>query len=245
LENPDLNAYKIWFEEELLPSEANVSEMFKSTKLTEFQADPEKVKTTARGIVRMQEPVWGTLNDTEYKFLQSGEVSRYYLVRLTCEFDIPKQARDQGTFFRFARCQSYLSSDTGDQPYPRVYDVFPRDLYEGEQQKIGVRLNPTIKLEPIELSIGDIGADFAVGVIEPIVVGFLGEDAREPSWEIEPQGKPLLGIRNFWLVITVPQGCNGIYLAAKVEGELQTRWGAIYVGPREHTWDKRHKILIV
>ena len=236
----------IWFEDELALSTAEIDEVIKSSgSAAQPEVDPLQLRESARGLVRIHEPMWRLLAPEEHGPLMTGEGEARLLVRLTCEFEIPPSARERGTVFRSARCLAYLWPADGSQGMPQVYDVAPHDLYEGEQSTVQLKLSPSVKLDPVEVSLGEVSTNVAIGTVEPVIVGYLGDEARAPYWEIEPQHKPLRGMRTFWLFITLPQGCRGIQLAAMVDGQLQTRWGLFYVGPRERAWDGRYKFLIV
>ena len=93
-------------------------------------------------------------------------------------------------------------------------------------------------------SLGKISTDLRLGQVEPVVVGWKGAAEREPRWELRPQSKSLLGIRNCWLLIEVPEACGGARLAVRAEGDIQTRVGPIHVGPKERAWDKRQTVVI-
>jgi hypothetical protein len=155
---------EIWFEEELSPAEATVGETVKSLVLGGGQADWE-VRDCARGVVRADRPRWGQLDPAQSHLLPSGGDSRFYLVRLGFQFDIPQENRDKGVRFIYARCGAYLWPTLNGQPQPTVYEVIPRDLYEGEQRRISVKVGPQIKLDQIEASLGEVSTDFSVGVV--------------------------------------------------------------------------------
>ncbi len=236
----------VWFTEELIPAEATVEQAVKSvmdvTKASGKGVN-QQIKRTARGIVRVDRPRWSKLDPAS--FLSSGQKARFYLVRLGFQFDVPQEAREEGARFVYARCSAYLWSAVDGQPQPTVYAVIPSDLYEGPEHKVSVKVGPQIKLTQVEASLGEVSTDFTVGVVEPAIVGWPGDDERAPYWELRPLSKTLLGLRHLWLVIEVPEKCQETRMAAMAEGDIQThRFGLISIGPKERVWQSRPFVII-
>jgi len=237
----------IWFEEELVPAEATIEHTVKSiaeNKQASVEEVDKQIRSSARSILRVDKPRWGELKDDSAKLLSSGKPVGFYLVRLGFQFDVPQQIRDQGAHFVYARCSAILWAASAGQPQPTVYEVIPHDLYEGQPRQVKVEIGPGIKLSGVGVSLGKASTDFAVGFVEPVVVGWTGKDEREPYWDLRPKSKALLGVHHLWLVVEVPTGCNAVRLAARVEGDLQAYFGVIPVGPRVREWKSRPSILI-
>lgn len=240
---------EIWFEDELTPASGTVEEITKA--LTGGAgallrgADDVRTEITeqARARVRAHTPDWARLADTS-KFLTSGRASSFYQVRLGVEFELAKEARAAGGRFTFGRCAARLWSAASSQAQPRVYDLFPRDLYEGEPTTVTLEFGPEIKVGAVGGSLGKISTDIRIGQVEPVVVGWKGEGEREPYWDLNPQSKSLLGPRHFWLLLEVPNECNGARLALLVEGDVETRFGPIPIAPKERAWENRPSVLI-
>lgn len=238
---------EIWFEEELVAADAAVEQTVQTiTEVSKSNAadTDRRVRNAARGILRVEKPRWEKLDAATYKPLTSGEASQFYLVRLGFEFDIPPEVRDEGARFIYARCYAYLWPGDDGQPQPTVYDLIPRDLYEGEPRKVSLKLGPQIKLDTAEVSLAEVSTDFMVGVVEPVIVGWFGKDERAPYWELRPQSKTLLGIRHLWLIIEAPAGCNSVQLATMAEGDIQTHFGPIPIGPKIRSWEGRNIVII-
>src|SRR5579859_3408568 len=178
-----------WFEEDLVPSPATIATTMAQVK-TLLPGMEEELRRAAHGIVRVDRPRWREVSSAAFVPLAPG--ARFYVIRLGFQFDVPHTANR--TRFTFARCQAYLYPGATGQPQPRVYAVIPQRLEQGEPQRVSLKLEPTIHLEPIEISLGEISTDLTVGVIEPVVVGFPGEDERAPYWDVRPQGTALLGV---------------------------------------------------
>ena len=232
----------MWFEEELIPSKQSTTDVVKEVSGATVDDLQEAAKRT-QGILRVYQPEWDILNPNMIP-LRSGKLSKFFKVRLQFDFEISKDSFDKKSRFVYARCSACLWSATANQPQPWVYDMFPRDLYEGEPQKVRLEFNPEIKAGPVVGSLGGISTDIAVGQITPVTVGFMGKEKREPHWDLRPQTKALLGVQFLWLVLAIPQGCDGARLAVFAEGDIQTRLGTISVGPKSRVWENRPSIII-
>ncbi|MBN1285631.1 MAG: hypothetical protein JXB47_09550 [Anaerolineae bacterium] len=237
----------IWFEEPLAPPEDTVVQAVKTltrdTQMSEHEAE-QQVRRATKGVVRVNKPRWMVLDPTEHKLLTSGGDVRFYMVRLGFEFTLAREARESGARFVYARCSTYLWAAGGGEPQPTVYEVIPRDLYEGEARKVNVEIGPEVKLGEVGVAAGKISTDFTVGTVEPVCVGFTGKDERAPYWDLRPNSKSLLGVRHLWLIVEAPAACSGVRLAAMAEGDIQTHLLSIPLGPRSREWDHVPSVVI-
>ncbi len=236
----------VWFEEKLVPSESTLKDSAKSLALSanigQGEAE-EEVRAVAQGILRVDTPRWRLLDPVEYKLLTSNKESHFFFVRLGFQFDLTDDARLQKARFTFARCQAYLWA-AGGTGQPSVYELLPRDLYEGEPRQIHVELGPEIKVGEVGGSLGKISTDFTVGTVEPVVVGFPGEQERAPYWDLRPKSKSLLGVRHLWLIIEAPKDCDGVRLSAIAHADIETRFGRIPVGPKSEARGSLKSIVL-
>ncbi|MBC8336863.1 MAG: hypothetical protein H8E29_16515 [Anaerolineales bacterium] len=231
-----MDSKNLWFEEELITQD--------EIKLNQDTISlGVSVGDIPHAVVRVQKPVWDVLNKGKL-FIVSGQEIRLFKVKIGFEFDIPHTEIDKNYRFSFAKCSAFVWSRDDKQPAPWVFDIFPRELYEGEPQKISVKFSPEITVDQIGASIGEIGTEIALGQIVPTVIGFLGQDQRKPRWEIRPKDKMLLGIHYFWLVVAVPVDCEKIRLASQVEANLERNFGVFKIGPRNKLWKNRPSIEI-
>jgi len=222
----------LWFEDELEPSQDA-----SRNQSGEKGPPPSRISEAARGVVRALEPRWESLGEAP---LTSGVPARLWRVRLWFEFE-PKS---ESSTFAFARCEAYLIATGTDEPQPSVYDLYPRDLYEGVPQVVSLNFGPSLKVAGAEASVGKLSTDISIGKVAPVTVGYAGENGRFPHWELRAKKHPLEGIRNLWLIIAQPRGCNGIRLSARVEGVIQTHWGPVPVYPKKRDWDNRPSVAI-
>ena len=236
----------VWFEEELPPVEAVVEENVKALayrdSLSHEQAE-QQVRTIAQGILRVDKPRWQLLDAAEHKVLPSRGDGHFYFVRLGFQFDLTEEGRQESAQSTYARCEAYLWPVEG-SAMPTVYEILPRDLYDGEPRQVHVEFGPQIKLGDVGGSIGKISTDFSVGRVEPVVVGFTGENERAPYWDLRPKSKSILGVRHLWLIIESPNNCGGIRLATRVQGDIETHFGPIPIGPKNRQWESRPSIVI-
>jgi hypothetical protein len=228
----------IWFVEELIHEEA-AQEVVSKGILEKRTAEDRDAMVE----VRAKQPRSRLLSDGEKASLLIDARATALLVRLGFEFALPLRLHEKGYKIVWARCGAYLMGH-GPEP-PRVVDLLPRDLYEGSTRRVQISVNPTLKLGNIvEASAVSAEASADVGQVQPVVVGYAGSGERAPYWEISPKDRNLVGIRDFWLFIEAPTGCEYVELAATVEAEVQHRFGNIPLGPRETHQEKRprHRI---
>jgi hypothetical protein len=229
----------LWFEEDLVPDDAAVWQAIEST--TKGDHDAATLATRISGTLRCTRVRWKEVQPQQ-DWLTSHEGSRFVLARLGFEFDMSDEAKKAGSRFVFARCSAYLSVDGGDGAVPTVYDIFPRDLYEGEPGDVQIKISPKIKIGPVEAAVGEMATELTIGRVEPVIVGWSGKDEREPYWELRPKSKTLLGVRYFWMVIDIPSAVDPIDVAVEAIAELETpRLPNITLGPKKRGWARRHR----
>jgi hypothetical protein len=232
----------IWFEEDLVPTEQTIEQLTKDLKGPEITRAESEVDDL-RPRVRVHTPRWQRLADTS-RLLTSGVPVAFYQVRLGFEVEVSKTAREAGVRFEYAQCLARLWAAATSHIQPSVYDLYPAYLDEGKAREISVEFGPEIKIGDVGGSLGRISTDVRVGQVEPVVVGWKGEGEREPHWELRPQSKTLLGVRHLWLLIQVPEECQGARLAVWVEGDVKMHRGILPVGPKLRVWDERKMVLI-
>jgi hypothetical protein len=232
----------IWFEEELTPTEQTVEQLTRGIK------GPESTRVVAdvndvRARVNVYTPIWKRLVDTQ-NLLTSGVSTAFYQVRLGFEVEVSRAAREAGARFEYAQCLARMWSAATSHLQPSVYDLYPAYLDEGKAREISVEFGPEIKVGDVGGSLGKISTDVRVGQVEPVIVGWKGGGEREPHWELRPQSRTLLGVRHLWLLIQVPEECQGARLAVQVEGDIRMHWGILPVGPKQRVWDERKTVVI-
>lgn len=232
-----------WFEEELIP----IVEEHSPTKLISIFEQPEQkedFESAVKGIVRVDTPRWKFLNGDERNYLTSGSDSRFILIRLGFQFDVLPEAKLKGTRFIEARCQASLLAPQNEAAILRVYDMFPKDIYEGQRRTVNVRFGPKIKVGPVDGSLGEVGTNLELGEVEPVIIGYPGEEERQPYWDLRPRDKPLMGWRHLWLVLETSLKEEKIGLLVSAEGLVQTKWGPIPLSGKIRQRQERPTILI-
>jgi len=263
----------IWFEDALLPPQELVEDTAKGlASLDERHLAAEKgldlaalqqaenkeaaleryVEKKAQGVLRVHRPRYRPLTADEISRLPTGRgdlwagspaQGNFYLVRLGMEFDVPLEGREAGWAYSAAWCRAYLFSP-GNETQPRVLDVYPQHLYEGQPATVKVEVGLGLQAGPLEIKVGSISTDLHLGQVTPVTVGFFGEEERTPYWELRAKEKPILGIYHFWLVVEQPPACDSVRLSALGEGNLQTRLFSIPVGPQNRLWGERQSIAL-
>jgi hypothetical protein len=225
----------LWFSEELVPDDAAVRQAVEST--TKGDRNAATLATKISGMLRCTRVRWKEVQPQQ-DWLTSHEGSRFVLTRLGFEFDMSDEAKKAGSRFVFARCSAYLSASGGTGAEPTVYDIVPREMYEGEPSDVQLKFGPKIKIGPVEAGVGEMATELTVGRVEPVIVGWSGKDDREPYLELRPKSKTLLGVRYFWLVIDIP----GELTASRYGGDRRAgdpRLSAITLGPKKRGWAHR------
>lgn len=211
-----------------------------------------QVRRQACGILRVHHPRWRPLTPEEAGRLPTGlgdlragplAQGHLYLVRLGMELDIAPEGREAGWAYAVAWCRAYLFSP-GSAAQPRVLEVYPQRLYEGERTTVQVEIGLGLKAGPAEAQVGKIGTDLHLGQVQPVTVGFLGEEERSPYWELRAAEHPILGIYHFWMIVEQPEGGGPVRLAVQGEGDLRSHILRIPVGPKERAWRWRPSIPI-
>lgn len=235
-----------WFDDDLIPSDAVIDHTVK--QIGQGAASPireidRQVREVARGIVRINKPRWCLL-EGEGRPLKSQDNNRYYLVRMGFQFYIPKESYEHGSRFIYSLCKARIWPKISHQPDPLVYEILPKDIYDGEPRKVSIQVSPEIKLGAFGGSLGEMDTDITIGQVTPAIVGWAGKDEREPYWELRPITKELSGTQHMWMVLEVPKDCQGVRLAIWVEAEVQTKFGLIYLGPKQKVWENRPSMII-
>ena len=254
MNDPKSEIADLWFEESLIPTATTITALIEEHKSNPpvfrdtlgYDPDDEfaQIMEDTRGILRVDRPRWIELDLSSGGFLTSGQNSRYFLVRLGFQFDTVQTNRLTKTKFIFARCSAFLRARDVKEPSPSVYEILPREVYDGDAQKMNFKIGPNIKIGGAEISIGELAADLTMGTVEPVVVGWPGEKERAPYWELRPKSKSLIGVRHLWLIIESPNGCSGAVLSVEAEGDLQTKFGIISVGPKSREQRSRPSEII-
>lgn len=265
---------EIWFTEDLLPYESAVEEAGKDLEVQlalglpreetgldlkavlaakdRSAAVEKQVRRRARGILRVHHPRWRPLTPEEAGLLptglgdlRAGPLARgdLYLVRLGMEFDIVPEGKEAGWAYAVAWCRAYLFSP-GSQVQPRVLEVYPQRLYEGERTSVQVEVGLGLKAGPAEAQVGRIGTDLHLGQVQPVTLGFLGEAERAPYWELRPAERPILGVYHFWMIVEQPEGCGPVRISVLGEGDVQAFILRIPVRPKKRVVEQRPSVLI-
>lgn len=227
--------------EELAPTPQVIIEITKANP-GDSKAITAEVQESARGAARTHKPDLERM--TDLSGIIAAPNAQYYLVRLGFEMDLDADARRAGSRFSFVRLTARLSGAAEGDALPRVYDLYPKDLYEGEPRVVKVEFGPEIKVGEVGGSLGKISTDIQIGTVSPAIVAYKGRAECEPRWELTPKQKELIGIRNSWLIVELPAQCRDAELRVRVEADIETKWGPIPVASRERVWEERPSIRI-
>ncbi|MBI4673764.1 MAG: hypothetical protein HY741_19120 [Chloroflexi bacterium] len=228
--------------EELAPTPEALQEITKVYRGASKGVTAAEVNESARGAVRTHKP--DVQRMTDLAKIIAAPHAQYFFVRLGFEFDLPHAARKAGARFSFVRFTALLRGVERVDAAPRVYNLYPKDLYQGEPRTVKVEFGPEISANEVGVSLGSISTDIQIGAVSPAIVAYKGHSEREPRWELTPKQKELIGMRNTWLWVEVPDECKGARLTVRVEGDIETKWGPVAVSPKERVWENRPSIVL-
>ncbi|HID52276.1 MAG TPA: hypothetical protein EYP41_09580 [Anaerolineae bacterium] len=264
----------IWYEEELLPPAqiaTDTSKMLQGMKLDTLAQEKgldiaalaqdkggvlerftrEKAKENLRVHTprarQLTPEEAGQLPGSPGGLLEPGKLAQgpLFLVRLGMELDVDPVGQEADWSYRQAWCRANLFAAKG-EVQPRLLDIYPQRIYEGQPMTVQVKAEPTLKVEKtVEASLGSISTDLRLGQVTPVTLGFFGEEERKPYWELREEEKPIRGVYHFWFLVEQPPGCEDIHLAMLGEGDLRTTLFTIPVGPKVRKWEKRKDIRLV
>lgn len=203
----------------------------------------------AQGVLRVHRPGAYALNEGEtVQFPGSSAPSlatkiaqgQLYLVALSMELDVLQEGLEAGWSYAAAWCRTVFRAPGSEVP-PRVLDIYPHRLYEGQPAQVEVEVGPAFETGAISGKIASAGASWRMGQVTPVTLGFLGTEQRQPYWEMREKETPIRGLYNFWLLVEQPPGCGPISFNMFGEGDLRTKLFTIPVGPRVRKWAERRK----
>jgi hypothetical protein len=213
-----------------------------------------------QGSIRFHTPRWRPLNERETANLttdvntppasnaklpitESLGQPPFVLVRLGIEFARPLIPLNWGRQWQFIAAWHRIFLWSNGQAHPRVLALYPERLHEGTPHAIKLEIEPTLKVEPVEFSLGKLSTDIAIGQVASVIVGYHGQDESNPYWELRPGPTPIEGIYNFWLILEIPPAVP-INLVPLVDADLQVHMWKVPVGPTERRRELRPKIVL-
>ena len=225
---------EVWYEEELVPSEQSIAKLVEGSKGLGARRDLE----ATRGTVRVHHPRWAMMDPAgSSKIAVPSPGYRYCVVRLGCEFDPGETDRKKRREYVRARFQAFLYADVS--PGPRVYSLAPKQINSGKPATMKVNFGPSLKTpDGVEASLGSLESDVTVGTVAAVMRGFAGANEQQPYWNLQRSpDAPLYGVRHFWLLVEAPQSLSQFYVKCFAEGEMQTIYGPLKVGPASKSTD--------
>lgn len=237
---------ELWFDEDLIAPEISYKQTMVDYSIPTIlyqRSEKKEDKNLILGSIRVNKPDWDFVTD-DLKLLRSGKKNTYLLIRLGFEFSITNELYIQGVRFKYAYCGAYLWPKKSGEKNPRVYEVIPKDICDGEPRTMTIKLGPQIKLSDFGGSLGEISSELMIGRVTPAIVGYTGEEERAPYWVLRPIKKELIGMQHLWFILEVPGNCSGTRLAVIASAQLQTKLGPIPIGPKERIWKNRPSVVI-
>lgn len=242
---------ELWFEEEIFPADTTVGIVAKGIKsldaqqlaevigqselehLTKGQRDTyaERFAAGLKAAVLAYEPLARRVVPGEAA-LPGAEFARgaLYQIRLGMQYELPEAYLQAGCRFRKIWCRAYLGSHCPSAP--RVLDMAPDHVYEGERRTVRVEAKPALKWNDVEASLGSVATDIQIGVISPATVAF---ELPDPHWEMTERQREIRGRYHFWLLLDMPEDCDpaGVWLTVLGEGDVYAPKVVAPLGPKQ------------
>jgi hypothetical protein len=143
----------------------------------------------------------------------------FYLVRLSCSFR-PVHEESRVEWARF-RAVLLPHSSTGAQPI--ALDLYPQQVVQEVKRQIKVTLNPSLKFQELEVSLGS--AEFGFEYIEqiPVISAAIGA-GFDPSWDYRAGPKrEVQGTKWMYLLIKASKGLTSGRALLDVEADVLVR----------------------
>ncbi|WP_095044986.1 hypothetical protein [Candidatus Promineifilum breve] len=242
---------ELWFEEEIFPAAMTAADVAKGIQrldpqqlaeatgrpelesLTKGQRDSyaERFAAGLKGRVLAYEPLARRVVPGQAA-LPGAEFARgaLYQIRLGMQYKLLDSYVQAGCRFRKIWCRAYLGTNCPSAP--RVLDMAPDHIYEGERRTVRVEAKPALKWNDVEASLGSAATDIQIGVISPATVAF---ELPDPHWEMTERQHEIRGRYHFWLLIDVPDDCDptGVWLTVLGEGDVYAPKVVAPLGPKQ------------
>lgn len=176
-------------------------------------------------VVSIGQPETWTLQD----FYSPGRLSRpirtklsqadFYLVRLSCSFrPVHEESRVEWARFRAALLPH---PSTGAQPI--AFDLYPLKVMQEVKHQIKVTLNPTLKFQELEASLGSSEFGFEYSQQVPLISATPGA-GFDPSWDYgSGQKREVLGTKWMYLLVKAPKGMTSGRALLDLEADVLVR----------------------
>jgi len=123
----------IWYKEELLPPEAVADQTSKPLQKLDMETLAREIGLSKAALAADEA---GQLPGSEGGLLEPGKLAQgpLYLVRQEMELDVELALRDAKWSYRQAWCRAHFFAPES-AAQPRLLDIYPQRIYEGQQMK--------------------------------------------------------------------------------------------------------------
>ncbi len=103
-----------------------------------------------------------------------------------------------------------------------LIDIYPRSISGTHNPaETGIKIAPEVEIAGIKVALGEIAQKHAPRIIAK-TTGFFGEpDRLQPHWKLYPDQLKIEGIEDFFVLLSKPEGCEGIKLRLMAEGVIK------------------------
>lgn len=140
----------------------------------------------------------------------------FYLVRLSCSF-LPPQEEIRVEWARF-RATLLPHPTTSEQPL--AFDLYPSEVVHAAKRQFKIILNPQLKFQEWEASLGSAEFEIEYSEIIPRITGYIG-DSVAPIWDYSAGPEQTVrGTKWMYLLVKAPKGMKGGRVLLELEADI-------------------------
>lgn len=144
--------------------------------------------------------------------------ANFYLVRLSCSF---RPIKDEIQISRAYFAAELLPDSNNQQPI--AYDLYPSEVNQEVKRNFKITLNPTLKFEKVEGSIGSTEFGIEYPELQPVIIA-TGVGEREPAWEYQKaKGRAIQGSKSMHLLLKVPKHMQRVRAKLKLTADIESQ----------------------
>ncbi len=143
----------------------------------------------------------------------------FYLIRLSCSFrPVHEESRVEWARFRAA-----LLPHPSKGAQSIAFDFYPQQVMQEVKRQIKVTLNPSLKFQEVEASLGNAEFGFEYTEQIPLISAALGT-SFDPSWDYRAApGQEVQGTKWMYLLVKAPKGQTSGRALLDLEADVLVR----------------------
>jgi hypothetical protein len=140
----------------------------------------------------------------------------FYLVRLSCSFLPPHEESS----VEWARFRATLLPHPTTKEQPLAFDLYPSEVVQAVKRHLKITLNPLLKFQEWEASLGSAEFGIEYSEIIPRIKGYIG-DSVAPIWDYSAgSDRTVQGTKWMHLLVKAPKGMTGGHVQLELEADV-------------------------